>query len=333
MFDHASKSGGGRRGYPDFIITSDTHPRIVILVECKAYNYDHEKALDEVRWYASFLEGVYDVVKVAVSGTTEETLKITTEICRKDGSEVDTDRYNTTDRITRDTYDRLIGSTKAMEAAIRERFDKLKADINTVLDKADRIKPEKRMLLLSTCLLALKDDAFKDNFDRYIKTETLLEEMLVAIRRVLRNINIPREKEDIMMPYFETIKRTPQFMKPMMYENASMPLVKYVLTRLHHSDFAVLIESASAGIDIMGEFYSAFVSQVSEDAKEGFAITPRHICELFTELAQLDTTTRVVDMCFGTGSFLVAALQKEIATAKGNDEVKKENQGEQHLRC
>ena len=46
LFEHASKTeGSDAKGYPDFIIISENYPSLIMLVECKASNADHEKAI------------------------------------------------------------------------------------------------------------------------------------------------------------------------------------------------------------------------------------------------------------------------------------------------
>ena len=120
LFSHASKNETGKPGYPDFIITNKTYPGIVILAECKADNADHENAQKEACYYAGFLKGKYDVIIVAVSGTTETELKLDTLILRKDGSVVNhtTQGYNANTILSLEDYEKWIGYTKRAEQAV-----------------------------------------------------------------------------------------------------------------------------------------------------------------------------------------------------------------------
>ncbi|MBR5795608.1 MAG: N-6 DNA methylase, partial [Erysipelotrichaceae bacterium] len=54
------------------------------------------------------------------------------------------------------------------------------------------------------------------------------------------------------------------------------------------------------------------------NAKNGFVLTPRHICELFAELGEVNKDTKMLDMCFGTAGFLVAGMQKAVEDSKGD---------------
>lgn len=72
-----------------------------------------------------------------------------------------------------------------------------------------------------------------------------------------------------------------------------------------------------SGIDIMGEFYTTFLRFTKGNAKEkGIVLTPKHITELFCDIAQyylgreLDENIKVLDICCGTGAFLISALAK-----------------------
>lgn len=72
-----------------------------------------------------------------------------------------------------------------------------------------------------------------------------------------------------------------------------------------------------SGIDVMGEFYTTFLRFTKGNAKEkGIVLTPKHITELFCDIAEfysdkkLDENTKIIDICCGTGAFLIAALNR-----------------------
>ncbi|MCI9533967.1 MAG: N-6 DNA methylase [Lachnospiraceae bacterium] len=71
------------------------------------------------------------------------------------------------------------------------------------------------------------------------------------------------------------------------------------------------------GIDIMGEFYTTFLRYTKGNAKEkGIVLTPKHITTLFCDLAEhfgktkLTEKTKILDICTGTGAFLISALER-----------------------
>lgn len=72
-----------------------------------------------------------------------------------------------------------------------------------------------------------------------------------------------------------------------------------------------------SGIDVMGEFYTTFLRFTKGNAKEkGIVLTPKHITELFCDIAEyysdtkLNENTKIIDICCGTGAFLISALNR-----------------------
>ncbi|HGT5227773.1 TPA: N-6 DNA methylase, partial [Escherichia coli] len=47
----------------------------------------------------------------------------------------------------------------------------------------------------------------------------------------------------------------------------------------------------------------------------GIVLTPRHIAELFSLLANVTPESRVLDICAGTGGFLISAMQQMLKKA------------------
>ncbi len=71
------------------------------------------------------------------------------------------------------------------------------------------------------------------------------------------------------------------------------------------------------GIDVMGEFYTTFLRFTKGNAKEkGIVLTPKHITDLFCDIAEyysdtkFDENTKIIDICCGTGAFLISALNR-----------------------
>lgn len=85
-----------------------------------------------------------------------------------------------------------------------------------------------------------------------------------------------------------------------------------------------------SGIDVMGEFYTTFLRFTKGNAKEkGIVLTPKHITDLFCDIAEyysdskFDENTKVIDICCGTGAFLISALSKI------RENIQAENQSEE----
>jgi len=66
---------------------------------------------------------------------------------------------------------------------------------------------------------------------------------------------------------------------------------------------------ANSSEDILGRFYGEFISYSGGDGQSlGVILTPRHITDLFCELAQVQPHDRIFDPCCGTSGFLIAAM-------------------------
>jgi len=72
--------------------------------------------------------------------------------------------------------------------------------------------------------------------------------------------------------------------------------------------------------DILGTFYVEFLRYANGDGGLGIVLTPPHITEMFSELAEINKDSVIIDNCCGTGGFLISAMQKMESAAQGNEE-------------
>ena len=70
--------------------------------------------------------------------------------------------------------------------------------------------------------------------------------------------------------------------------------------------------------DVLGQFYIEFLRYANNDKGLGIVLTPPHITELFSEIANVNKDSVVLDNCAGTGGFLISAMRKMIKDAKGD---------------
>jgi len=82
--------------------------------------------------------------------------------------------------------------------------------------------------------------------------------------------------------------------------------------------------------DVVGQFYGEFLKYTGGDKKAlGIVLTPRHITELFALLANVNKNSKVLDICAGTGGFLIAAMHQMMRSA--TTEAEKESIRKQRL--
>ena len=76
-------------------------------------------------------------------------------------------------------------------------------------------------------------------------------------------------------------------------------------------------------VDILGQFYIEFLRYANADTGLGIVLTPPHITELFSDIAEVNKNSIIFDNCCGTGGFLISAMKKMIEGAEGDSD--KEN--------
>ena len=82
--------------------------------------------------------------------------------------------------------------------------------------------------------------------------------------------------------------------------------------------------------DFIGRFYGEFMSYSGGDGQSlGIILTPKHICDLFCEILDVQPNDVVFDPCCGTAGFLVAAMHHMLM--KAENEATKKNIKKQQL--
>jgi hypothetical protein len=88
--------GGNGKAQPEYIITFDKRTDTIIVVECKrsikehaskTLSYPKKYAVDGALYYAKFLKDEYNVIAVAISGTSKDNFKASTYYWRKQQEE------------------------------------------------------------------------------------------------------------------------------------------------------------------------------------------------------------------------------------------------------
>lgn len=322
ILQHASKSGTGR-GKPEFLITfPEKNFNHIIVIECKPKTTQHASpnldkpkayAVDGALHYAAALSDHYDVIAIAVSGTDESELKIS-------------------------TYHRKKGSSKARDCGIgelvtvadylgifnNETFSESLLNLD-IVSKAVRLNEDfhsysitegARNTLISAVLLALLDDGFKASYSRMDTSVFLANEILAAVDRVLTRYKV-RNRES-MINEFQSIRNEPLFkqkkIKRKQQERLTVQVVKEVVDYIERNVHP-LMRMKEAGLDVLGNFYTEFIRYAGSSQKQGLVLTPAHVTDLFCDLAGIKKDSVVYDPCCGSGGFLIAAMKRMLAMA------------------
>lgn len=338
----ASKSCGGGKGSPEFIVSSPTKPDFILIVECKGSTNDHVSSdadslfapidngavdeeyrnrckrygVDGVLHYARFLAREFNVIAVAVSGEKQSSVRISTylhtkgaaaakELTNKSGKRIQS-IIRWSDYIEHATFDPSVQ---------RMRFDELMAfsrELHEFMRDHAKLTESEKPLLVSGTLIALRNKPFAVSYGEYAPDE-LQKEWFRVIQTEIGKTKIPNKKKtsNMTQPY-SSIAVHPELGKP----TKAYPrgILYELIARLNQKVWPFI--DVYHDFDVVGQFYGEFLKYTGGDKKSlGIVLTPRHITELFALLANVDRSSVVLDICAGTGGFLVSAMHQMMKSA------------------
>jgi type I restriction-modification system DNA methylase subunit len=312
----ASKKGEGK-GRPEFIITFNKNNDFLIVIECKADITKHESpnkdkfaeyAVDGALLYASFLSKEYDVLAIAVSGETQQQLKVSHFLHLK-GERKAVPIFD--DKLL-PAQDYLNGYLKSPEK-FRQDYNTLLAFTKTLNEKLHtyKILESQRSLLLSCILIALEDEAFRASYDKKTTPKSLADFLTKTVSEKLEDANISRDKLDNLNIQFGFIKTDTSLTTK---EGLLKELIDEIDTNINQ------FIKTHEYFDVLGQLYIEFLKYANSDKGLGIVLTPPHITEFFAELAQVNKNSIIYDNCTGTGGFLISAMKYMIKDANGEEE-------------
>ena len=190
----------------------------------------------------------------------------------------------------------------------------LHEDLRNYGNLLDTEKP----LIVSGIMLALREMEFKnfsidDLTGDQIKTDG--QKIYDAINSNLQRANVsPAVKKDKILGQFAFIKDTVKLNE--IDDKLNKTPLKHFAEFLNKTIYRSIRYSRSAE-DYIGRFYGEFMSYSGGDGQTlGIILTPKHITQLFCDLADLKKTDVVFDPCCGTAGFLIAAMHNMLAVAK-----------------
>jgi hypothetical protein len=348
LLKNASKSGGGGVGAPEFIISSPGAPDFLLVIECKANVRDHVSdsneaqtgcgsetesaeqairrtqrfAVDGALHYAEALAREFNVIAIGVSGESLQSARISTylwpkggerqkELVSKDGAAL-AGIIPWHDYIEHATFDPSVQKL---------RFDELMSfasELHEFMRDHAKLTESEKPLLVSGTLIALRNKAFAASFGLHPPAQ-LQREWMRTIHDEIQSADLPLAKKDNMTQPYSSIAVHPELGK------ATKAYPKGVLNELIELLNAKVWPFISVyhDFDVVGQFYGEFLKYTGGDKKAlGIVLTPRHITELFALLANVNKANKVLDICAGTGGFLISAMHRMFKTALTDAEYK-----------
>ena len=332
----ASKTGKGGIGAPEFIISTPNTPDFLVIFECKASVKNHEStkrnkardyAVDGVLHYAKKLSKSFNVIAIAVSGETSSSLKVSNFIHpkgleeakpleNKSGKTID-DIVSLSDYIEHGTFDPDVAQKREDDLMALSR------DLHDFMRDHAKLTESEKPLVVSGTLIALRNKAFAKSFDAHTPEE-LQKEWMRVIKTEMKKADIPHSKEYSMTQPYSSIAVHPELGK----SQKKYPRgVLYEIIKMLNNKVWPFI-SVYHDFDVVGQFYGEFLKYTGGDKKAlGIVLTPKHITELFSFIANIQKDSKVLDICAGTGGFLISAMHqmfRKAVTNKEKDKIKEE---------
>ncbi|MFQ1014134.1 HsdM family class I SAM-dependent methyltransferase [Avibacterium paragallinarum] len=326
----ASKSGTGNVGYPEFCgVVKD----FLIVIEDKADIAKHSKKDDRgliaqdtasIKDYAvngALHYGLHlakhtsykKIIAIGVSGD-EKRHQITPLFINECGEYKELESLETFTLFSEDNIDEYyfknVLKEPTREDKTTEEILKDAKQLHEDLRNYGSIQDKDKPLIVSGILLALKEIDFKNFSLDNLNGDELVTDGDKIYKAIQDNLNRaqvqPEVKKDKLLSQFAVIKDT-KVINEINENLGKTPLKHYaefIDKHIYHN-----IKYIQSSEDYLGRFYGEFMSYSGGDGQTlGIVLTPKHIVELFCDLAELTPQDKVFDPCCGTGGFLIAAM-------------------------
>ncbi len=318
---------GKGKAKPEYIITFDDDIHTIIVVECKSSNKKHCSktlnrpngfAVDGVLYYAKFLKMEYNVIALAVSGTSVQNMKADAFYWMQGQ-----DHYIVLDKakdiiLEPQNYVELIKGNKIKKAYSLDEIRNTAIDMHNSLREI-KVTEAHKPIFIAGILIALHDEDFSKSYSRLASYKSVMQNIQSAIENVLKDSDIRSNRISYIKQVFRTLQDNTKF--------AGIPLgyAKSITWYIEQLEMKIkpMMDYADSTVDALGVFYHEFIKYSGGDGSGlGIVLTPQHLTEFMCDLAGINKNSRVVDICCGSGSFLVTAMSKMFRDAN-SDEVQR----------
>lgn len=306
---------------------------LIIVVECKADTKKHQSenldnpkdyAVDGVLHYAKHLSKEFSVLAIAASGMTEDSLVISNYLipCGSNNYKilVNESGVNVSQIVSFDDYYRLAAFDPEVERKRHQDLISFAKELHEFIWTTAKIPEEDKPLLVSGTLIALMNQPFLNSFKFYNAID-MPKKWLEAIKDELDKAEIPQAKKDTMLQPYANVSGLPNLGKPdsKLVKKYPQGVLYEVIREINENVWPFI--SVYHNFDVVGHFYGEFLKYTGGDKKAlGIVLTPRHVTELFCDLATVTKSDTVLDICAGTGGFLISAMQAMLKTAITEEE-------------
>ena len=348
----ASKAGTGNVGFPEY---SGVVKDFLLIIENKADVSLHEKrnekdlicdtvksvkdyAVNGALFYGKHLSQNTSYKKFIVFGVSGNEKKhiISPLFINERGEYKELDEVETfmlfNEKNIDEYYTKYILKEQTPQEKTTEEILKDAKNLHEDLRNYGSIQDKDKPLIVSGILLALREMEHKgfhieDLIGDIITTDG--EKIYDAIEKNLKRANVsPQVKKDKLLNQFLVIKDTRVI--NVINEHLKKTPLRY-FTEFLYENIYKNIKYINSSEDYLGRFYGEFMSYSGGDGQSlGIVLTPKHIAELFCDLAELKTTDSILDPCCGTGGFLIAGMNKMLQKAENVQQERNNRKNQLH---
>lgn len=313
----SKREGSEDDGYPDFFKDMGSW---LIVVEAKSgepgLRSDHTAAETDVRGYmANNAVPHIDIVGIALSGQTEESLRVS-HFLRAAGTEEIEDLEEPRHLVSLEDLTRRYETVAHGDPLSDTELRRFLVRLNERFHKDSRVRDTERSLFFSALMIALDDLQFGAVYQaqavpedpRTVEARNLNEEIVKAVKRQLeKKVNSESKRVD-WEDRFAFVK------------TVDIPLEEYKGIILDIDERVHQPSKRATKRDVLGRAYKIFLSRAGKMDNKNIILTPDHIKTFMVDLAQLERDDVVLDTCMGSGGFLMDAMEQLIAKSYGDED-------------
>lgn len=312
--------GGNGKAKPEYIITFNDDIHTIIVVECKNnckkhcsenLNKPNAFAVDGVLYYAKFLKEEYNVIAIAISGTSTQNMKVDTFYWMQGQ-----DQYTVLEKakdiiLEPQNYIELIKGNKLRKAYSLDEIRNTAIDMHNALREI-KVTEAHKPIFIAGILIALNDEDFSKSYSLLTSYKSVMQNIQNAIENVLKDSDIKSSRISYIKQVFSTLQDNTKFAEiPLGYSKSITWYIEQLEMKIKP-----MMDYADSTVDALGVFYHEFIKYSGGDGSGlGIVLTPQHLTEFMCDLAGVNKNSRVVDICCGSGSFLVTAMSRMFQNA------------------
>lgn len=316
--------GGNGKSRPEFVMTYYDDANTIIVIECKRSIKQHasenknkpkDYAVDGVLYYAKFLKESFNVIAIAVSGSKKDDCKIGTYYWAK-GHDDYKELTKLNILLEPVNYKQYLKGEKISRKYSLEEIRQTAINMSNNLRVA-KVTANDKPIFVAGILIALQNEDFEREYTNATSLKSLENRIRDAITEVLKEANVQQDRIDNILNTFKNVSSLHHFQTTKMVDDYSL---RWYIQELDMK-IKPMMNVSDSSIDALGEFYHEFIKfSNGDDGKAlGIVLTPQHLTELMVEVGGVNKNSKVVDICAGSGGFLVTAMSKMFKNANPSE--------------